>query len=210
MEVAALEIEGAWVFTPRRHADDRGYFCEWLRGDELLSRLGHPFSVAQANLSVSRRGVVRGVHYADVPPGQAKYVTCAAGAVLDVVVDVRTGSPTFGRWSAVRLDDVRRCGLYLTEGLGHAFVSLTDGATVSYLCSTPYNPAAEHAVSALDPDLGLPWPAELTVSQSPRDEAAPTLARALADGALPSWEACQDYRAQLRLRAAELARSNGR
>lgn len=210
MEVAALDIEGAWLFTPRRHADDRGYFCEWLRGDELLTCLGHPFSVAQANLSVSQRGVVRGVHYADVPPGQAKYVTCATGAVLDVVVDLRTGSPTFGRWSAVQLDDDLRCGLYLAEGLGHAFVSLTDGATVSYLCSTPFTPAAEHAVDALDPELGLPWPAELAVRRSPRDEAAPTLSQALVDGTLPDWAACRDYSAELRRRAGEIARSNGR
>ena len=85
---------------------------------------------------MSAPGVLRGIHFSDVPPGQAKYVTCVAGAVLDVVVDIRVGSPTFGQWDSVLLDDVDRREIYLAEGLGHAFMSLADGSTVVYLCST--------------------------------------------------------------------------
>ena len=96
------------MFTPQVHHDERGSFLEAFRGAEFAADLGYDLDVAQVNTSVSRRGVIRGIHYADVPPGQAKYVTCVAGAVLDVVVDLRAGSPGFGRWEAVRLDDVGR------------------------------------------------------------------------------------------------------
>src|SRR5215468_11174538 len=133
-----LGIPGAWVFAPRIHADDRGSFAELFRAAEFCGDVGHQLDDAQANCSVSRRGVIRGIHYADVPPGQAKYVTCLAGTILDVVVDLRTESPSFGKWEAVRLDAVTRRAVFLAEGLGHAFTALTDGATALYLCSTPY------------------------------------------------------------------------
>ena len=106
--------------------------------------VGHRLDLQQANCSVSAAGVLRGIHFADVPPGQAKYVTCVKGAVLDVAIDVRVGSPTFGTWDAVLLDDVDRRAVYLSEGLGHAFLSLEDDSTVLYLCSTGYSPGREH------------------------------------------------------------------
>src|ERR1700745_1665009 len=95
-----MGIGGAWTFTPALHRDDRGYFLEWFRAGELAGSLGFRPEVAQANCSVSRRGVVRGVHFASVPPGQAKYVTCVSGAGLDGVVDARGRSPPSGRWEA--------------------------------------------------------------------------------------------------------------
>ena len=99
--------------------------------------------------------MIRGIHYADVPPGQAKYVTCVAGAILDVVVDLRAGSPTFGTWETVRLDDKDRRALFLAEGLGHGFQALSDSATVLYLCSTPYAAGREHGVNPMDPAIGI-------------------------------------------------------
>src|SRR5947208_10992571 len=138
MEVEQLGIAGAVVFTPRQHGDSRGVFLEQFRAAEAAAAVGHPLNLAQTNISVSSRGVVRGIHFAQVPPGQAKYVTCARGRVLDVAVDLRLGSPTFGEHAAAVLDDVDRQALYLAEGLGHAFVALTEEATVSYFCSTPY------------------------------------------------------------------------
>ncbi len=108
----SLGIDGAWVVTPRIHQDRRGSFLEWFRGDEIADTVGYQFRLAQANCSVSRRGVLRGIHFADVPPGQAKYVTCVSGAVTDVIVDLRVGSPGYGRWEAVRLDDESRRALY--------------------------------------------------------------------------------------------------
>jgi dTDP-4-dehydrorhamnose 3,5-epimerase len=192
-----LSIAGAVEFTPVLHGDPRGLFGEWYHVDEFAAEVGHPFRLAQANASVSARGVVRGVHFADVPPGQAKYVTCARGAVYDVVVDIRVGSPTFGRWDAVRLDDVDRRALYVGEGLGHAFCALTDDATVVYLCSTTYNPRAEHSLNPLDPELGIEWPVD-SPTLSPRDAAAPTLAEARASGLLPDAAVCEAYVASLR------------
>lgn len=193
-----LGIDGAWVWTPRVHHDDRGSFLEWFRGDALAGHLGYRPTVAQANCSVSRRGVLRGIHFADVPPGQAKYVTCVSGAILDVVVDLRAGSPTFARWEPVALDQDSRRAVYLAEGLGHAFMALSDEATVMYLCSTPYAPGHEHGVHPLDPAIGVRWPAGVDAVLSDRDAAAPGLGQAAAAGLLPDYGVCTRYLAGLR------------
>jgi dTDP-4-dehydrorhamnose 3,5-epimerase len=183
----ALSISGAWVFEPPVFPDDRGLFVAPFQQPAFEAAIGHPFTVRQSNHSVSRRGVIRGVHFADVPPGQAKYVYCPRGRLLDVVVDVRVGSPTFGRWDAVELDARGYRALYLAEGLGHAFCALEENTVLSYLCSTPYDPSVERAVSPLDPELALPWPVELEPILSEKDAAAPTLAHAAAAGVLPRW-----------------------
>jgi dTDP-4-dehydrorhamnose 3,5-epimerase len=191
-------IDGAWTFTPAIHRDDRGTFLEWYRAAELSGDLGYVPETAQANCSVSRRGVIRGVHFASVPPGQAKYVTCVSGAILDVIVDVRVGSPGFGRWEAVRLDDTSRQAVFLSEGLGHAFTALSDEAAVIYLCSAPYAPGHEHGVHPLDPEIGIAWPEDTEPVLSGKDAAAPTLAEALRAGLLPRYADCQAYLASLR------------
>ena len=191
MEHRELAVPGAWELTPHQHADHRGRFLEWFTAQDFDGLVGHQLPLAQANLSVSAAGVVRGIHYSDVPPGQAKYVTCPRGAVLDVVVDVRTGSPTFGRWDAVLLDDADHRVVYLSEGLGHAFMSLEDDSTVLYLCSTPYAPEREHGVNPLDPRIGITWPVTgrdgrpLTPVISEKDAAAPGLELAERSGLLP-------------------------
>jgi len=194
--VDALEIEGAWLFTPDVHTDDRGCFLEWFADAGFRAHLGYHLDVAQANCSVSRRGVIRGIHFADVPPGQAKYVTCASGAVIDAVVDLRVGSPGFGRWTAVRLDDETRRALYIGEGLGHAFAALSDRATVVYLCSTPYAPGREHGVHPLDPAIGIAWPVDTELILSGKDAAAPSLEQARSAGLLPDYGECQAYAAK--------------
>lgn len=190
-----LGIPGAWVFVPRIYSDDRGSFLELFRGAEFSGDVGHRLEVAQANCSVSRRGVVRGIHFADVPPGQAKYVTCVSGAILDVVVDLRTGSPSFGRWEAVNLDAETRRAVYLAEGLGHAFTALSDQATVVYLCSTPYAPGRERGVHPLDAAIGIGWPAGAELVMSQKDATAPTVAEAERAGLLPSYQTCLEYTA---------------
>lgn len=201
MQIDQLRVPGAFVITPRQFGDDRGVFLEWFRGRQFSDAIGHPLSLAQANCSVSAKGTLRGIHYADVPPGQAKYVTCAAGAVLDVAVDIRAGSPTFGQWDSVLLDTVERRAIYLAEGLGHAFLALQDGSTVMYLCSEPYNPTGEHEINPLDPALGIDWPlADLDgpPTLSEKDAAAPSLAQAAAEGRLPTWEAVNSHLRGLR------------
>src|SRR5262245_39223778 len=115
MKIRPLDVAGAFEITPALHTDARGVFLEWYRFDHLAAEVGHPLDLAQANISVSAANVVRGIHFADVPPGQAKYVTCVRGTVVDVVVDLRVGSPTFGRWDSVRLDDADRRCVYLGE-----------------------------------------------------------------------------------------------
>jgi dTDP-4-dehydrorhamnose 3,5-epimerase len=192
LRIRPLTIEGTWEITPAQHGDARGRFMEWYRFDYLAQAIGHPLRLAQANLSVSARGVVRGIHFADVPPGQAKYVTCVRGAVLDVVIDLRVGSPTFGRWEGVRLDDVECRAIYIAEGIGHGFCALSDDATLTYLCSQTYAPQREHSVHPLDQDLGIAWPAQPPLL-SDRDAAAPTLAQAKASRLLPDYNACLSW-----------------
>lgn len=189
MKIRPLSIPGAWEVTPQQHGDPRGLLAEWYRRDHLANVVGRPLRLAQANLSVSAKGVVRGVHFADVPPGQAKYVTCVRGVVVDVVADVRVGSPTFGQWDMVRLDDVDRRAVHLAEGLGHGFCALTD-ATLVYLCSETYNPEAEHTVHPYDDRLNIDWPVSFTEAiLSARDAAAPSLAEACERGVLPAYTA---------------------
>jgi dTDP-4-dehydrorhamnose 3,5-epimerase len=193
-----LGIDGAWIFTPQIYRDSRGEFLECFRGAEVAKDLGHVLNVAQGNCSVSRRGVVRGIHFADVPPGQAKYVTCVSGAILDVVVDLRIGSPTFASWEAVRLDGENRRSLYLAEGLGHAFMALTEPAAVMYLCSTPYAPAREHGVHPLDPSIGIDWAIDGEALLSDKDAVAPSLGEARSAGLLPDYGECLAFAARLR------------
>lgn len=195
MQFRELKVPGAWEFTPKQFGDDRGVFLEWFRDPTFTEATGRTLDLQQANCSVSAAGVLRGVHFADVPPGQAKYVTCVRGAVLDVAVDLRAGSPTFGVWDAVLLDDVDRRAVFLSEGLGHAFLSLEDDSTVVYLCSTGYAPGREHGIDPLDPEVGIDWPtvgrdgAEFEFRLSDKDAAAPSLAAALEAGLLPRFGA---------------------
>ncbi|ASU77685.1 dTDP-4-keto-6-deoxy-D-glucose epimerase [Actinopolyspora erythraea] len=199
MEIRRLGISGAVEFTPPSFPDHRGLFVAPFQQEAFAAELGHRLPLAQLNNSVSHRNVVRGVHFADVPPGQAKYVYCPQGSLLDVVVDVRVGSPTFGRWEAVRLDPESYRGLYLAEGLGHAFAALSDDTVMTYLCSTPYNPSVEHAVDPLDPELDLPWhelDAEPVMSE--KDRSAPSLTEARAAGVLPRYEDCLTHYERLR------------
>jgi dTDP-4-dehydrorhamnose 3,5-epimerase len=199
MKIRPLGIEGAWEILPQQYGDPRGLFLEWYRAERLAEAVRRPLRLAQANLSVSARDVVRGIHFAQVPPGQAKYLTCVRGALLDVVVDIRVGSPTFGQWEAMRLDDVDRRAVYLAEGLGHGFSALTDDAILAYLVNEGFNPDREFAIHPLDPELGIQWPGERP-TLSARDAAAPTLAQARSGGLLPTYRDCQEYIASQNLR----------
>jgi len=193
----SLRISGAYEVLPAVFPDSRGSFAEWFRADHLEATVGHRFTPAQANCSVSASGVIRGIHYSDVPPGQAKYVTCAAGALLDVIVDIRTGSPSFGEWQSVLLLPERRNAVYLSEGLGHAIMALEADTVAIYLCSTVYNPGHEHGVNPLDPALAIQWPVKdnhgrsIKVILSPKDRQAPTLLEAAERDLLPSYAAVQ-------------------
>jgi len=197
--VRELVVPGAWEITPQVHADSRGAFFEWVTDSAFTELTGHRLDLRQANCSVSAAGVLRGLHFAQLPPSQAKYVTCLHGKVFDVIVDIRVGSPTFGRWDSVVLDDTTRRSVYLSEGLGHAFLALEDDSTVSYLCSAGYDPAREHTVNALDPALDIAWPVvDGEPIMSDRDREAPTLEEVRAAGLLPTWEETRVYIDNLR------------
>lgn len=196
MKSRELAVPDTWEFTPAQFPDDRGVFLNWFVRDAVEEAVGHAFPVAMTNHSVSRRNVVRGVHYALVPPSQAKYVYCPRGAFLDIVVDIRVGSPTFGAIDVVRLDTVDYRAVYVAEGVGHAAVALEDDSVLCYLCSAGYNPEREKGVSPLDPELGLDLPEDRILSAKDRD--APTLTQAREAGLLPDYAACQDLYASLR------------
>lgn len=187
MDARELTIPGAWELTPTQHADPRGVFFEWFTDREFSALTGHRFDLRQANVSVSNAGVLRGLHFAQCPPGQAKYVTCVSGSVFDVVVDIRVGSPTYGRWDAVVLDANHHRSVYLAAGLAHGFLALQDNSTVMYLCSAEYDPQREHTICATDPAIGIDWPTEQRVLLSERDAAAPSLAQVRQAGLLPTW-----------------------
>jgi len=188
LQIRPLSIPGSFEITPVQRRDDRGLFLEWYRFDALADALGHPLDLRQGNTSVSKKGVVRGIHFADIPRGQAKYVTATYGSALDFVIDLRVGSPTFGKWDSVFLDSQDRRAIYLAEGLGHCFVALTEDATVSYLVSGVYNAPAEHGINPLDPEVGLVFPFqhhELLLSE--KDTGAPSLLEAKDLGLLPDF-----------------------
>ncbi|OBK52035.1 dTDP-4-dehydrorhamnose 3,5-epimerase [Mycobacterium sp. 1081908.1] len=200
MKVRELKVPGAWEITPTIHGDSRGYFFEWLTDRDFTAFAGHRLNVRQANCSVSSAGVLRGVHFAQLPPSQAKYVTCLSGSVFDVVVDTRVGSPTFGQWDSVLLDGQDHRSIYISEGLGHGFLALEDNSTIMYLCSSEYNPQREHTICATDPALAIDWP--LVDGASPtlsaRDAVAPSFEEVRAAGLLPTWEETQSFAAGLR------------
>jgi dTDP-4-dehydrorhamnose 3,5-epimerase len=196
MEIRPLAIEGAWEIVPKLFSDSRGLFAEGFRVDHLAKHIGHEMHVRQTNISVSTAGALRGIHYCDVPPSQAKYVTATSGVFVDYVVDLRVGSPTFGRWDSLVLDSVDRRAVYLSEGLGHVLACLEDGTAV-YLCSEVYAPSRERTVSPLDGDVALILPEGFTPVVSERDAAAPSFADAESRGLLPSYADCVAYRRSL-------------
>jgi len=205
MQVRKLKVQDAYELIPPTFPDQRGVYCAPFQASALAEVLGRTPGFVQVSHAVSHRGAVRGPHYADVPPGQAKYAFCTQGSLLDLIIDVRVGSPTFGRCAAVRLDSTSFHAVYVAEGLAHAVVALEPDTSLTYLTSTGYNPAVEHGINPTDPDLGLPLPEGLELIVSEKDRTAPTLAQALADGRLPRYEDCLAQYRRLRRAAAAAA-----
>ncbi|GAA3025626.1 dTDP-4-dehydrorhamnose 3,5-epimerase family protein [Streptosporangium longisporum] len=183
-----LAVAGAFVFDPEVRSDPSGSFASPYQESAFAAATGRPlFPVVQTGRNVSRRGVVRGVHYTLTPPGTARYVFCAGGRALDMVVDLRVGSPTFGRWEAVELTAGNGRAVYLPPGTGHAFAALEDDTVMCSLLSAEYREEDDLTLSVLDEDLALPLPGGRPPALSERDAAAPTLAEAAAQGLLPDY-----------------------
>ena len=176
MRVIATEIPDVRRVVPSRHGDARGWFCETYRADALAAAgITDPF--VQDNQSFSReQGVVRGLHFQTPPMAQAKLIRVLQGAILDVAVDIRRGSPTFGRHVAVRLDAEAGEQLYVPVGFAHGFCTLTPDAMIAYKVAAPYSRDNDAGILWDDPDLGIPWPVEAGAAiLSDKDRAAPRL-----------------------------------
>ncbi|SER42475.1 dTDP-4-dehydrorhamnose 3,5-epimerase family protein [Actinokineospora terrae] len=199
MQFRKLKVNGALEFTPKVFPDDRGLFLSPFQEPTFVEATGHKlFPIAQTNHSRSQRGVVRGVHFTVTRPGSAKYVYCARGKAIDIVVDIRVGSPTYGQWDSVLLDQDDFRAMYFPVGCGHAFIALEDDTVMSYMVSSSYVPEHELALSVLDPALGLPIPEDITDPIiSDRDQVAPTLADAREAGILPVYSLCQEIEQEL-------------
>jgi dTDP-4-dehydrorhamnose 3,5-epimerase len=150
-----MAIAGAWVHTPKVWPDERGTFHEVFKLSAISEQLGRDFTVKQVNQSLSSKGVIRGIHWTDSEEGQAKYVSCPAGSLWDVVVDLRPESATFGKWDAVLLTAENKKSVLISEGLGHGFLALEDGTLANYLCSSEFDPAGDKTISPLSPTLSI-------------------------------------------------------
>ena len=186
MKLTPLGIDGAWVAESPVWSDERGFFREWFKSEDVLAATGINFSIQQANISQSQRGVIRGIHYSLAPQGQAKWVTCVNGSIRDVIVDIRPSSPTFGKSVFVDLNGLDGRAVLIGSGLGHGFASLAASSTIAYLLSSPYSPTEEFEINPMDPELGIDWGVDLgEVSLSEKDKMAPSLAERHRQGNLP-------------------------
>ncbi|MFA3879445.1 dTDP-4-dehydrorhamnose 3,5-epimerase family protein [Streptomyces sp. MMCC 100] len=188
MHIEDLTLPGTYLITPDRIPDARGTFYEAMRSDALEEVTHVPFRPQQINYSVSKRHTLRGIHSVRIPPGQAKYVTCVRGALRDIVVDLRIGSPTFGEHRVNVLDADSGRSVYVPEGVGHGFLALTDDACICYVVSTTYVPGTQIDINPLDPELDLPWDCPQTPLISDKDAKAPTVAEAVRAGMLPRFD----------------------
>ena len=187
MEVKNLGIQGAWLFESSVWSDDRGFFREWFKSQEIKTVTGRDFEIEQANISVSSTGTLRGIHYSIAPRGQAKWITCVSGSIKDVIVDIRPESRTFGEWIEVALTGNSGKAVLISEGLGHGFLALEDNTAVAYLVTTPFSPAHEFEINPLDASIGINWGMDLSkLKISDKDKNAPTLAERLSEGKLPN------------------------
>lgn len=178
MQVERLHLPEVVRLTPRRFSDDRGWFSETYNQRVVNESLGGDVHFVQDNQSRSAKGVLRGLHYQLPPHAQGKLVRVLRGAVLDVAVDVRRSSPTFGQWVAVELTEENQAQLWIPAGFAHGFISLADGTDVLYKTTDFWAPAAERSIRWDDPDLALPWPKGVAPRLAPKDAAAPLLSLA--------------------------------
>jgi dTDP-4-dehydrorhamnose 3,5-epimerase len=155
MKLQPIKINGAWLHAPIRIQDSRGHFEEQFKLSLIEAELGRSFPVRQVNQSLSKKGVLRGIHWTDSQEGQAKYVSCPRGAIWDVVVDLRPNSPTYGEWDAHVLSEENGASMFISEGLGHAFLAIEDGTVANYLCTSEYLPSSDRTINPMDSTLAV-------------------------------------------------------
>ena len=185
MNLTPLGIDGAWVVESPVWSDERGFFREWFKAEDVRAATGRDFGIEQANISLSSAGTLRGIHYSIAPRGQAKWITCVSGSMQDVIVDIRPDSKTFGQWIDVELNGDSGKAVLISEGLGHGFLALEDKTAVAYLVSTPFSSTDEFEINPFDEKIGIKWGMDLSsLKISGKDKIAPTLAERLAEGKL--------------------------
>lgn len=188
MELTPLGIDGAWMAESPVWSDDRGFFREWFKSEDVKAATGRDFRIEQANISLSSTGTLRGIHYSIAPRGQAKWITCVSGSIQDVIVDIRLNSKTFGEWIDVKLMGDSGQAVLIGEGLGHGFLALENNTAVAYLVSTPFSPTEEFEINPLDEKIGIKWGVDLSsIKISGKDKIAPTLADRLSEGKIPEF-----------------------
>jgi dTDP-4-dehydrorhamnose 3,5-epimerase len=192
MNVTPLNIDGSWIIELKKFEDSRGFFYESFREEIAKKYFGREFLIKQSNTSVSKKGSVRGIHYALVPPSQAKYVQCQKGSIIDYVIDIRVGSPTFSQFVEVELSATNPQAIFIEEGLAHAFVALEDETVVTYFVSENYNTEREKGINPFDSDLNIKWP-DINLELSEKDKIAISLKEAQVQNLLPMFDDCKKF-----------------
>ena len=197
MRAHPLSISGSWKIEFQKFEDNRGFFYESFKAEEFEKLIGRRFDIKQINTSSSSKGSVRGIHYALVPPGQAKLVQCFKGSIKDYVIDIRIGSPTFGQFEEIELDEKSAGAIFIEEGLAHAFVALENNTIVTYCVSEKYNPEREKGINPFDQTINVKWP-EIELILSEKDKVAISLDVAKTQGLLPLIDDCILFKESLK------------
>ena len=185
MEVESTKIAGVLILRNLVFKDERGVFKEWFRMNELHGMLSTNFDAQQGNISVSKKNVVRGLHYSLAPQGQSKLVTCANGAIVDYVVDLNPNSLTFKQFLEIELTAENGISIFIPNGMGHGFRSLIDNSILTYVLSSNYNPTLEHELNIFDPDLNILQQKDSYIL-SDKDASAPSVQELLSKNLLPN------------------------
>jgi len=192
MKAQPLKISGSWKIEFQKFDDNRGFFYESFKEEDFKKLIGRNLNIKQTNTSSSSKGSVRGIHYALVPPSQAKLVQCQRGSIKDYVIDIRVGSPTFGQFEEIELNENSASAIFIEEGLAHAFVALENQTVVTYFVTEKYNPEREKGINPFDKTLNVKWP-DLELILSEKDKQAISLDEAKIQGSLPSFDECQKF-----------------